>query len=84
MGKTADMKIEQWGNGLAIRIPSELARSAHFTLGQPIELSLQESGVLMTSTGAPKLSLAQKLALFDPEKHGGEVMATEPVGVEIF
>ncbi len=76
MGKTADMKIEQWGNGLAIRIPSELVRSAHFTLGQSIQLSLHASGVMMTPTGAPKLTLAHKLAMFDPEVHGGEFMLT--------
>lgn len=34
------------------------------------------------AVGAPKLSLAQKLALFDPAVHGGEVMVTPPVGIE--
>jgi len=33
----------------------------------------------------PKLSLAQKLAAFDPALHDGEVMATRrPVGNEAF
>ena len=31
----------------------------------------------------PKLSLAQKLAAFDPALHGGEVMATRPIGIEV-
>ena len=76
MGKTANLRIEQWGNSLAVRIPSELARSAHFTLGQSIQLSLHAAGVMMTATGAPKRSLTQKLAMFDPEVHGGEFMVT--------
>jgi hypothetical protein len=31
--------------------------------------------------GEPKLSLAQKLALFDPDRHGGEVMTTGRIGL---
>ncbi len=30
-----------------------------------------------------ELSLAERLSLFDPELHGGEAMATVPVGREI-
>jgi antitoxin MazE len=29
-------------------------------------------------------TLEQMLAAFDPKKHGGEVMADKPVGVEAF
>lgn len=31
----------------------------------------------------PKLTLEQKLKLFDPVRHGGEVMAVKPIGGEI-
>jgi hypothetical protein len=41
-------------------------------------------GVMVKPVGVPKLTLAEKLALFDPAKHGGEVMATGLVGKEIF
>ena len=33
--------------------------------------------------GEPKLTLAQKLAAFDPALHGGQVMATRPIGNEV-
>jgi len=39
--------------------------------------------VLVRAIGEPKLSLAQKLAAFDPERHGGEVMATTRIGREV-
>jgi len=40
---------------------------------------------LVKAIGEPKLSLAQKLAAFDPALHDGEVMATRrPVGNEAF
>ena len=84
MGKTAKLTIQQWGNSLAVRIPSAVARSARFAVGQPVEVSVQDSVVVVKSIGEPKLTLAQKLALFDPVKHGGEAMATGRVGAEVF
>ncbi len=78
----ANLSLQQWGNSLAVRIPASIARSAHFKLGQPVELSIENDSVIIKSIGVAKLSLAQKLARFDPEIHGGETMATTPIGVE--
>jgi antitoxin MazE len=47
-------------------------------------VSAQDSNVLIRAVGEPKLSLAQKLVAFDPDRHGGEVMATGRVGHEVF
>ena len=49
----------------------------------PVEVSAQDSNVLVRPLGEPRLTLAQKLAAFDPALHGGEVMATRPVGNEL-
>jgi antitoxin MazE len=84
MGKIAKLKIQQWGNSLAVRIPSEVARSARFALGQPVEITVEDSGVMVRPVGLPKLSLEQKLAMFDPTQHGGEAMASGRIGVEVF
>ena len=84
MGKSATLTVQQWGNSLAVRIPAAIARSARFAVGQPVEVSLQDSCIVVKCVGVPKLSLAQKLAAFDPAIHGGEVMATGRVGVEVF
>jgi antitoxin MazE len=83
MSKTATLTVQQWGNSLAVRIPAAVARSARFKVGQPVEVSAQDSNVLVRSIGEPKLTLEQKLAAFDPVLHGGEVMATGVVGKEI-
>ncbi|WP_020493912.1 AbrB/MazE/SpoVT family DNA-binding domain-containing protein [Verrucomicrobium sp. 3C] len=82
MSKTAKRTVQRWGNSLAVRIPAAVARSAHFGVGQPVEISLADHGVLIKLAGGPRLTLAQKLAAFDPASHGGEVMATRPVGSE--
>ncbi len=83
MAKSATLTLQQWGNSLAVRIPGAVARSARLKVGQPVEVSAQDSNVLVRVLGEPKLTLAQKLAAFDPVRHGGEVMATTGVGREI-
>lgn len=83
MAKSSELKIQKWGNSLAVRIPSSIARRAGFHVGQPIRLSIQDSSVVVSSTGEPELSLAQKLALFDPQHHGGEAMVSGRTGREV-
>jgi antitoxin MazE len=83
MSKTAALTVQQWGNSLAVRIPAAVARSARFKLGQPVVVSAEDSNVVIRSVGAPRLTLAQKLAAFDPIKHGGEAMPTNAVGHEV-
>jgi antitoxin MazE len=83
VAKTASLTVQQWGNSLAVRIPAAVARSARFVVGQPVELSVGEDGVLVKPAGTPKLTLTQKLAAFDPTRHNGEAMAARPVGKEV-
>ena len=84
MSKTATLTLQQWGNSLAVRIPAAVARSARFKVGQPVEVSAQDSNVLVKAIGEPRLTLGQKLAAFDPIRHGGEVMATGRLGMEVY
>jgi len=82
MGKTASLTVQQWGNSLAVRIPAAVARSARLALGQPVEMTVSEEGIHVRAVGRVRLSLAQKLALYEPATHGGEAMAAKPVGRE--
>ncbi len=82
MAKNATLTVQRWGNSLAVRIPAAVARSARFRVGQPVEVSAQDSNVLVRPIGRPKLTRAQKLSAFDPALHGGEVMSTRPLGKE--
>lgn len=81
--RIARLTVQRWGNSLAVRIPAAVARSARFTAGLPVELSVEESGLVVRAAGQPRLSLEQKLASFDPSLHGGEAMAVAPAGKEI-
>ena len=81
---SATLTIQKWGNNLAVRIPAAVARSARLSVGQPVRVTAEKRGVRVHSLGTPNLSLAQKLARFDPARHGGEAMATGRIGAEAF
>jgi antitoxin MazE len=80
--KSAILTIKQWGNSLGVRIPAAVARAAKIELDQPVQVIADEGRVIITPIGTRKLSLADKLARFDPTRHGGEAMATRKVGAE--
>ena len=81
---TTNQTIQAWGNGLGVRITAPIAKADNFAQGQPIVLEVVEGGILIRTVGAPKLTLAQKLKAFDPNLHGGEVMASARIGAEVF
>jgi antitoxin MazE len=82
MRKSASLKVQMWGNSLAVRIPAEVARSAKLSAGQVVEVAAQEVGVYIVPIGPREMTLAEMLAAFDPEVHGGEVMAVRRAGQE--
>ena len=82
MRKSASLKVQMWGNSLAVRIPAEVARSAKLSAGQVVEVAAQDVGVYIVPIGPREMTLAERLAEFDPEVHGGEAMVVRPVGRE--
>lgn len=85
MLKKSISSVQKWGNSLALRIPATIARSAHFNIGTQVEVSIDnEDNVIVKPTGKQKLTLQERLNLFDPVKHGGEVMTSERIGKEKF
>ena len=80
----AEQTVQEWGNGLAVRITAPVAKAARFARGLPITVEVVEGGVFVRAAGKPKLTLAQKLKTFDPKIHGGEAMVSGRVGAEVF
>lgn len=81
---SVEQTVQEWGNGLAVRITAPVAKAARLARGVPIKIEVVDGGVFLRRLGKPKLSLAQKLKAFDPTIHGGEVMATGRIGAEVF
>ncbi len=71
----AILDIKKWGNSLGVRLPATVAREAHLHADQRIRISVEGGKVVITPIPDMPLTLEQRLAQFDPARHGGEVMA---------
>jgi len=69
---------------LLVRIPPKVAKQSGLCPDQPIKVEAVQGGVMIRTRLRPSLTLAKMLVAFDPQLHGGEVMATTPVGNEVF
>ncbi|MEQ1591860.1 MAG: AbrB/MazE/SpoVT family DNA-binding domain-containing protein [Thiobacillaceae bacterium] len=78
----AILDIKQWGNNLGVRLPAAVAKAAHLRVDQRVRVVVEDGRVIITPDEPAALTLEQRLALYDRDRHGGEVMCPEPVGAE--
>jgi len=79
----AVLDIKQWGNNLGVRLPAAVAREAHLHVDQRVRVSVEGDQVVITPVDASRFTLEQRLAAYDPKRHGGEQMATrQTLGAE--
>ena len=78
----AVLDLKQWGNNLGVRLPMVVARAAHLHVNQRVRVSVEDGRVIITPIDDLAPTLEQRLAKFDPARHGGEAMATEALGAE--
>jgi len=78
----AVLDIKQWGNSMGVRLPVAVARKAHLRVDQRVRLSVKGGQVVITPIINAPLTLEQRLARFDPTRHGGELMASKLIGAE--
>jgi antitoxin MazE len=72
----AVLDIKQWGNSLGVRLPAAVAREAHLHVDQRVRVSVEGDHVIITPIENLRLTLEQRLATYDPKRHGGEQMST--------
>lgn len=68
----AVLDIKQWGNNLGVRLPAAVVREAHLHVGQRVRVTVEGAQVIITPFDDSRLTLEQRLAAFDPVRHGGE------------
>ncbi|NVZ10375.1 AbrB/MazE/SpoVT family DNA-binding domain-containing protein [Allochromatium humboldtianum] len=79
----AFLDIKYWGNSLGVRLPAAIAREAHLQVDQRVRVFAEDGRVIIAPVDDRHPTLEQRLARYDPTRHGGEVMAeTEPLGAE--
>jgi len=78
-----ELDVKQWGNNLGVRLPAAIARESHLKAHQRVRISVLNGEIIIKPVTEVPLTLEQRLALFDPEQHSGEVMiATQKLGAE--
>jgi antitoxin MazE len=80
--KPIEATVNQWGNGLAVRITKAVARVAGLKEGTVVRI-VPAPGRVVIETTEREPTLEEMLASFDPARHGGEAMAFKPVGREV-
>jgi antitoxin MazE len=74
--------VNQWGNGLAVRLTKSVAKAAGFTAGTRVTVFAQH-GRIIIEAARWEPDLDEMLAAFDPKRHMGELMPFDPVGHEV-
>ena len=80
--KPIEATINQWGNGLAVRITKAVAQAAGLKEGTTVRIAAVPGRVTI-ETAEREPTLEEMLAGFDPKRHGGEAMPFKRVGREV-
>jgi antitoxin MazE len=78
----AVLDVKRWGNNLGVRLPAAVAKAARLSVDQRVRVTVEGTRVIITPLAGAGMSLEQRLAQFDPQRHGGEAMASAPIGAE--
>jgi antitoxin MazE len=77
-------KIQKWGNSLAIRIPKSFALDINLKQDELVDLSVDESKIVITPMGGKKYSLEELLKGVSENNLHGEIDTGSPIGKEIW
>ena len=78
------VRVQKWGNSLAVRIPKPLAEDAQVKEGTVLNLAVSEGMVVATPVEQRKWSLKQLLAQVSKRNLHSEVKFGPSVGREIW
>ena len=76
------LKIQKWGNSLALRIPKALAIEANIASGSTVEMSLSNGELKIKPVGDQEYSLDELLSGITAENIHNEVSTGVPQGKE--
>ena len=76
--------VQKWGNSLALRIPSALAKDIHLHQGSMVDVAIVEGEMVVKPQKRSKISLAQMLKGITKNNRHSEQNSDGPAGREIF
>jgi antitoxin MazE len=77
-------QVKMWGNSLAIRIPSRVARDLGLSNDSQVEITSDGTMATLKREENPRMSLEDLAKGITPENIHGEIDWGEPVGKEIW
>jgi len=78
------MKVQKWGDSLAVRIPKALAEAAGLEVSSEVELRVENGCLKIYPPRAPRHTLEALVAQITPENRHEEWDIGPPVGKEIW
>lgn len=76
--------VQKWGNSLALRIPSSLAKDVHFHQGSVVEVAVVDGKMVIKPKGQHKYSLPQLLKAVTKNNRHSEHDWGGAVGQEVW
>lgn len=69
---SAVVTLKRWGDGLGVELPEAIVMAADLHAGQQVNVTVVGERIVVVPLRNDMLNLEQRLARFDPERHGGE------------
>lgn len=79
-----EIRVQEWGNSLALRIPKSIANEIGLKRNSPVELSLMDGKLVIAPLVEPALSLEHLLAQVTEDNLHGEVDMGPATGGEVW
>ncbi len=67
------VRVQKWGNSLALRIPQSFARETALDSGAEVDLTLEDGRLVITPLPEPGYALGDLLARITPDNLHSEV-----------
>ena len=75
-------KVQKWGNGQGLRLPTHVLESAHIGVGDDVEIVVGDGQIVVKKVDRPKYDLAELVSRIPEGMKIGEVDFGPPVGKE--
>ena len=76
------VRVQKWGNSLALRIPKTFAAETDLDPGSEVDLTLEEGRLVITPLPEPEVSLKELLAQITPQNLHSEIDFGGAIGRE--
>jgi len=79
-----NMRIQKWGNSLALRIPKSFAKEVHIGQGATVDISVKDGKLIIAPPVKPAYTLGKLLSGISKKNLHRECETGRPMGREIW